>query len=159
MRWLLLAMLLSQPIYPKGHKTFIKVGGFSDVASGDEGEHCNGTSISLWKTNDSDLVGLINIHSGLCGDPPCSIVKGKYKNNRFEFQATDSIWGEFYSFEGLIKRGHLQGKLNSDSISLKKEKEEYVDDWEKDMASWCKFWSKVGRCQGVKNLCDNSSEK
>jgi hypothetical protein len=158
MRWFIFALLFSQSIYSSPQKIFSKIGEYSDVDSDDDGEHCDGTSISLWKTNDTNLVGLIDIHSGLCGDPPCSLIRGKYKNKRLEFQATDSIWGEIYSFEGSIKRGHLKGKLNLDSINLKKEKEKYASEWEKDMASWCKFWSKVPRCQGVKNICGNTSE-
>jgi hypothetical protein len=159
MRWLMFAFFISQSIYSKPHSIFSKVGEYSNVGSDDEGEHCDGTSISMWKINDSNIVGLIDIHSGLCGDPPCSLIEGEYKNNRIKFQATDSIWGEIYSFEGSIKHGRLKGKLNSDSLNLKKEGEKYAGDWEKDLDSWCKFWSKIPRCQGVKNICGITSGK
>lgn len=38
------------------------------------GEHCDGYSVMIWKYKGS-LVGLLNHHRGLCGDPPMGVME------------------------------------------------------------------------------------
>ena len=48
-------------------------GDYSHVESS-TGEHCDGYSVTLWKHKDS-LIGFIDHHRGLCGDPPTGILE------------------------------------------------------------------------------------
>lgn len=159
MKWLVVSILIGFSVKASAQTSFSKIGQFSDVESDDEGEHCLGTSIELWKISDSNLIGMIDIHEGLCGDPPCSFIKGKITNNRLEVSATDSIWDELYSFKGQIKKGHLKGILNSKPIDLKIEKDGHSRNWDKDITSWCERWSKVHRCKGIMEYCKDLPKK
>ena len=50
------------------------LGSYDYVRSSDGGDHCYGYSLQLWQYRDQ-LLGLLDIHEGLCGDPPCGVLQ------------------------------------------------------------------------------------
>ncbi len=125
------------------------LGSYDNVESS-TGEHCNGTSISLWQINDGQIIGLLDIHSGLCGDPPCSILRGSINSNSVSFNTSVPVYNELYSFTGKIINTELTGSLNSLKTTFH---ENSFKLHFKDITSWCSLWSKVSRCSGVKEYC------
>ena len=159
MKWVVFTIIIILSGQPDAQSLFSKLGEFSNVDYEDDSEHCLGTSTTIWRIDSINLVGVIDIHEGLCGDPPCSFIRGKIENNQLEFTATDSIWGEYYSFSGVIENDSLIGKLNLISVNLKKEKDDIPGDWDMSLSNWCKMWSKVHRCNGVKKFCRDLPKK
>lgn len=128
---------------------FGAIGSFHNVrSSAGEEPHCYGWSLELWKDGDR-LVGLLDQHGGLCGDPPCqtlSDVSYDAKTGRLSFSAFDR------RFTGTLKRNEVTGTLGEERVRLKRDKD-YPISGDNTLAAWCTFWRTVPRCKGVDELC------
>jgi hypothetical protein len=141
---------------------FERVGSFADVKSR-TGEHCYGYSLDLWRSNDR-LIGLLDIHRGLCGDPPCGAIadaKLDPKTGRLTFAT--SIGGERWMFDGTLTKAAVTGTLNGERVRLPRnhERDKYFTDFKPDqsLAAWCEFWAAVKRCGGVRELCTSLGQR
>lgn len=132
-----------------GEEKLTHLGNFVGVRSTDTG-HCYGTSISLWELKNNQLVGLLDVHAGLCGDPPCSIIQGSIKNNTVSFKTNVPIYDKLYSFSGKISNNELFGQLNNEKTLFKSDSYKSLY---KNIKSWCSAWSQISRCSGVKEYC------
>ena len=145
---LLIALnVLAQEIKP--------LGSFDNVHSTDGGDHCYGYSLQLWQCR-GQLLGLLDIHEGLCGDPPCGVlryVSHDVKTGHLIFWAQI---GERWDFEGTLKHDSIVGTLNGRRIHLVQNQNWVGSDVNssKTLAGWCDFWSTVPRCRGVRELCE-----
>lgn len=128
--------------------TLYYLGSYDNVKSTSSG-HCYGTSVSMWKLNNK-IVGLLDIHAGLCGDPPCSVIQGEKDGSNISFKTTDPVYNKHYSFTGSLLDSQLSGTLNQSTTTLNKNSIESIYD---NTKSWCSAWSKVPRCSGVKHYC------
>lgn len=149
MKTLLVYIFSFVPLYVMASENFTYIGSYDNVTS-ETGEHCYGTDVMLWRENDSEIIGLLSQHVGLCGDPSCSIVRGSIKEKSLSFETSKPIYGGFYSFEGVATKDALVGKLNTIITRLKVNGagSQYID--KKD---WCSAWVSVQRCEGVKDYC------
>ena len=130
-------------------EAFKKLGSYDNVKASKTG-HCYGTSISLWRVKKDKIIGLLDIHAGLCGDPPCSFIQGNIKNDIISFKTSEPIYDKFYSFTGNISNNELIGSLNKikSTFNANTFPQPY-----KNIKSWCEAWVKVSRCSGVKAYC------
>ncbi len=128
---------------------FKYMGSFDNVKSTDTG-HCYGTSVLLWEINNKNVIGLLNVDMGLCGDPPCSFLKGKIDNNKITFYTSVPIYNEFYSFDGVVTKTSLSGLMNGTDTTLNANT--YGDSYS-NMIEWCSVWTKIKRCSGVTEFC------
>lgn len=129
------------------------IGDFHNVSSPDQGEHCSGYSLELLE-HKREVIGLFDVHAGLCGDPPCSVirdVKFDEKRGLLSFQA--SIQGQVYRFAGTLKSKAVSGKVNGKAVRLAKEPSWSELDSDTNLSEWCQFWKTVPRCEGVRDLC------
>jgi len=132
------------------------LGSFHNVTSQDRGEHCSGYSLGLWKYRD-ELLGLLDVHAGLCGDPPCAAIRGATldaKSGRLEFSA--SIDGQTIQFEGTMTRAAIVGLFNGRRARLARDTQGTDEEFEpnRSLRAWCRFWGSVPRCRGVRELCE-----
>ncbi len=125
------------------------LGTYDNVSSSASG-HCYGTSVSLWQINNSEIIGMLDVHAGLCGDPPCSLLKGNINNNIVSVKTTAPVYNKHYLFTGYIINSQLTGMLNKSKTTLQKNS---FNLQYKNVAAWCAAWSKVLRCKGVKAYC------
>jgi hypothetical protein len=130
------------------------LGSFDNVRVTKSG-HCYGYSLELWQ-HGKQIMGLLDAHEGLCGDPPCGVLREvtfDRGTGRLHFRSTA---GSEYHFEGLLRRDDVFGRLNDQRVRLGRNR-----NW-KDMASdrgltdWCKFWTSVTRCGGVREFCESN---
>jgi hypothetical protein len=133
------------------------LGNFDNVSSNDGGEHCAGYSLGLWKHR-NEVIGLLDVHAGLCGDPPCAVIRDAAldpKTGRLRFSS--SINGQKIQFRGTMTRGAVDGVFNGEPARLVLDREGTSDDFEADrtLPAWCKFWGSVPRCSGVQDLCES----
>lgn len=147
---LITLLLLSISSITSADEIFKSLGSYDNVKASNTG-HCYGTSISLWKIKNNKIIGLLDIHADLCGDPPCSVVQGSIKNNTVSFKTNMPIYDKSYSFTGNISNAELSGSLNK--IKSKFNINSFSQSY-KDIKSWCSAWSKVSRCNGVKKYCE-----
>jgi len=143
----LLIFLLSN--VATGEEIFKHLGSFENFRSTETG-HCYGTSISIWELNDKEIIGLLDVHAGLCGDPPCSFLQGDINNNEISFKTNVPIYNELYSFKGKFTNNELSGQLNNSNATLKSSS--FTLPY-KDIKNWCSTWSQIPRCSGVKEYC------
>jgi len=132
---------------------FKHIGSFDNVKS-ETGEHCSGYSVSLWSMGDS-IIGLLDYHAGLCGDPPCSVVIGEIDKNNITFTTTQPIYDIDYKYKGEIEQNKLIGKINDTMITMKSYDYAVSHD---SLENWCSFWSTVPRCVGVKEFCKQTKD-
>ena len=139
---------------------FDALGSFGNVASPDGGEHCGGYSLQLWKS-DGRVIGLLDIHEGLCGDPPCGVIQDVLldpKKGGLEFS---SLIGQRWRFVGQLIDDAVVGTLNGERVRLTRNRDAPATDFgpNRGLTGWCEFWSGVGRCGGVRELCASLSPK
>jgi hypothetical protein len=153
---LAVALLLTMGIQRTVVERFEHVGKYVDVKSS-TGEHCSGYSLELWKL-DGRVIGLLDVHRGLCGDPPCGAIADAAldaKTGRLTFSTT--IRGERWTFGGTLTKQTVTGTLNDERVRLARDadRDKYWTDFKPDQsaAHWCEFWSAVTRCGGVRELC------
>jgi hypothetical protein len=141
-------------------RKFELLGSFGNVASSDGGEHCTGYSLALWKS-DARVLGLLDIHQGLCGDPPCGVIQDASldpQTGRFAFWSSiDKRW----DFVGTLTADTVVGALNGERVRLERERDSPGVDFKPNqtLESWCEFWSGVRRCRGVRELCASLKPK
>ena len=133
------------------------LGNFDNVSSNDGGEHCGGYSLGLWKYRD-ELIGLLDVHAGLCGDPPCGVIRDAAldpKTGRLRFWS--AINEQKIGFEGTLEREAVDGEFSGNHARLILDKDLTSRDFgpNRNMAAWCKFWVSVPRCSGVRDLCQS----
>ena len=95
---------------------FTPLGTFDDVrVSSATGEpHCYGYSLELWRHRGT-IIGLLDRHSGLCGDPPCEAlanVSHDPGSGRLDFSALS------VTFVGTLRRDEVVGTLDGKRIRL-----------------------------------------
>ena len=154
---LLVLVLLLQPVATRADEQLQYVGSFHNVSSNDGGEHCGGYSLGLWKYRDR-ILGLLDVHAGLCGDPPCAVIKDaslESKTGKLAFWS--SINGQKIQFQGTLARETIEGTFNGERARLARDRDRMNSDFEADRnaLAWCNFWSSVPRCSGVRELCES----
>ena len=126
------------------------VGSFGNVRQGQDGEHCYGYSLELWRHN-GKLIGLLDHHQGLCGDPPCEALRNvsyDARSGRLSFSALD------VNFTGTLRRDDVAGTIGRDRLRLSRHRDHPIDaKSDESFAAWCTFWSSVSRCKGVREVC------
>jgi len=132
------------------------LGSFGNVTSKDGGEHCGGYSLGLWK-HGNEILGLLDVHSGLCGDPPCSVIDAAELNprtGRLRFDST--VDGRKFRFDGALGRGAVDGRFNGKRTRLARDDTGAGGDFEpnRSVPAWCGFWGSVTRCKGVREKCE-----
>lgn len=111
---------------PRSHaegNAIIMLGMYSHVESGDGGEHCNGYGVELWNHNGL-LIGMIDHHRGLCGDPPVGLLDDMSYDREsgslsFRAKLTDGWTGSNLSepskdiivFRGAVTNSELKGTI------------------------------------------------
>ncbi len=111
--------------------------------------------MGLWKHR-NELLGLLDVHAGLCGDPPCAVIDDAAldaKTGRLKFSA--SISGQKIQFEGTMTQAAIDGLFNARRARLARDTQGAGGDFEpnRSLAAWCRFWGSVPRCRGVRELC------
>lgn len=152
-RWLVVAAALAAAGAQADEFRFL--GHFDDVTSGDGGEHCAGYGLGLWR-HDDRLLGLFDVHQGLCGDPPCAVLREAALDpatGRLTFAAV--VRDEQFAFHGQLSHAGVVGLLNGAPVRLAPDAsgthQDFVPD--RSFAAWCGFWQTVHRCTGVRELC------
>ena len=87
---ILAALVCTIPIAALPGQDLQHLGNFHNISSNDGGEHCAGYSLGLWKYRD-EILGLVDVHAGLCGDPPCAVIqdaKLDARSGRLRFRST-----------------------------------------------------------------------
>jgi hypothetical protein len=90
-----LAIILACSIPVQAYNDRVQfLGDYINVRSA-TGEHCEGYNIMLWKYKGS-LIGFLNHHRGLCGDPPMGIMEdivysAKTGSLSFKVKLSDSL--------------------------------------------------------------------
>lgn len=133
---------------------FKSLGSFNNVRSSDGGEHCRGYSLALWQSGPR-LLGLLDVHQGLCGDPPCGVLRDASldpKTGRLRFWSPTDTRLEF---AGRLSGDVVSGTLNGEPVRLTRDRNGPDSTFKanQSLANWCGFWSGVGRCRGVRELC------
>jgi len=132
---------------------FRQIGSFDNVrASQSEDPHCYGHSLTLW-AHGNRVIGLLDVHGGLCGDPPCTVlsdVSFQRGTGRLSFSA---VIDTQLRFEGTLRRDDVLGRLNGTRVRLERERDVITLESDRSLAAWCRFWTAVGRCRGVRELC------
>jgi hypothetical protein len=131
------------------------VGNFHNVSSRDGGEHCAGYSLGLWKYRER-LLGLLDVHQGLCGDPPCAVIRdAKLDMRTGSLEFWSLIDGQKIHFEGALTHEAIDGMFNEQRARLVIDRGQMISSFEpnRSLAAWCDFWRSVPRCSGVDELC------
>lgn len=145
-------LVLLSALLMTGHQRsdFVPVGSFTSVrVSRSEDPHCYGWSLKLWR-HEGRVVGLVNRHEGLCGDPPCRVlanVTHEARSGRLTFFAFD------LKFEGTLRPHQVTGTLGEERLTLTRDENPMDARYDKNLDAWCEFWGAVPRCQGVAELC------
>jgi hypothetical protein len=135
---------------------FTRLGSFDNVrvisATGEP--HCYGQSLTLWE-HQGRIIGLLDVANGLCGDTPCGVLQDvslERGTGRLTFAAT--VRSSRFDFVGTVRRDDILGMLNGERVRLERDRDE-PDTFEsdKDLASWCRTWTRASRCGGVRDLC------
>jgi hypothetical protein len=153
----LLILLLLMQAAATSAQDLQHLGDFHNVSSKDGGEHCAGYSLGLWKYRDQ-IIGLLDVQQGLCGDPPCGVIQDAKlhpKTGRLEFWSL--INDQRIQFDGTMTRARIDGVFNGRGARLVRDTDRMGSDFEpnRSISSWCRFWSSVPRCGGVRELCDS----
>lgn len=130
------------------------LGNYINVQSA-TGEHCEGYSVRLWRHKGS-IIGFLNHHRGLCGDPPIGIMEdisysAESGDLAFKVKLSDSLtlkadkWvpsRDLVEFEGSLKGDILQGALTWYRDGGQKPYTEDVVLPKKDEGSWAEYHAK-----------------
>ena len=147
------------------------LGDYSNVQSA-TGEHCEGYNIMLWKYKGS-LVGFLNHHRGLCGDPPMGILEETLYSAStgsllFKVKLSDGCipQGETcvptkdrITFKGALHGEILEGvvswysedmkkSLNSEKIKLSRDLKRSPDRNYATYDDWIKYWGPILKARG-----------
>lgn len=151
------------------------IGAFQNVRS--DGEHADGYSVRLW-SREGKIVGFIDHHRGLMGDPPMGILTDvQYDSSTgdisFKARITDGIHycrehngvpsHDLISFQGVLKKDMLVGdivltdELHSPAIikeerlnfSMPRDEAFKLKDYA-DYDAWWKYWEPVYKFRGAR---------
>lgn len=155
-RFLVALLLVVQPLVARA-ADLQYMGDFHNVSSRDGGEHCAGYSLGLWKHQER-VLGLLHLHAGLCGDPPCAVIRDTRldsRTGRLEFWS--SILGQKIRFEGTVTPEAIDGVFNGQRARLTRDPDRTSLNFEpnRSISAWCTFWISVPRCSGVRELCES----
>ena len=125
------------------------LGAFDNVQSSETG-HCYGMDVLVWELADKQVIGLLSVEDGLCGDPSCSFLSGTINDDEITFQTSTSVYGEQYLFNGKLTSKAMSGLLNGSKTSLAANSSALRLE---SIMEWCSFWSQIPRCRGVKDYC------
>jgi hypothetical protein len=153
MRWVtLLAVCAMRLSAPASTQQFTPIGSFDNVrVSTSHDPHCYGWSLTLWQYG-GRVVGLLDQHQGLCGDPMCRAltdVSHDPKSGRLGFSAFER------RFTGRLTMNGVTGTLGAEHLHLKRNHDRMDAKWDWDIHAWCEFWRTVPRCQGVADFCSS----
>jgi hypothetical protein len=137
----------AQDVTRVGHFASVRV----SVATGDA--HCYGHSLTLWEHR-GRIIGLLDVHQGLCGDPPCGVLEDVSYHSGTGRLAFSSVVGTRFDFVGTVRRADIIGTLTGQRVRLERDRNgrESLES-DRSLAGWCQFWDRVPRCGGVKELC------
>ena len=132
---------------------FTAVGFFDNVReSRGEEPHCYGYSLELWRYK-GQILGLLDRHNGLCGDPPCEALANVSHDpgtGRISFSALG------IAFVGTLRRDDVIGTIDGKRVRLKRDRQDLLDSTrDNSLDAWCRFWRGVPRCSGVDGLCSS----
>ena len=148
---LFVATILVLAASPAAGQDLKSLGSFDNVR-GTESGHCYGYSLELWQ-HGKQIMGLLDVHEGLCGDPPCGVLQEvtfDRGTGRLHFRSTA---GSEYRFEGVLRRDDVFGRLNGQSVRLGRNRNRTDIVSDRSLAQWCEFWTPVARCGGVREFC------
>jgi len=158
------------------HKDEIKaIGCFANVRS--DGEHANGYSVQLWLRG-SGIIGLIDYHRGLIGDPPMGVltdVRYDSSTGKLSFKAklTSGLHycsehkgvpsHDLLSFQGFLKADRLEGKIvledqldsppgvvdTRERFLMRKDDECHLESYE-SYDSWWRNWEPIYKLRAAK---------
>jgi hypothetical protein len=155
MRPVFLAMItLLLPLAAAG-RDFRTLGQFHNVTSNDGGEHCGGYSLGLWQYRGA-VIGLLHVHAGLCGDPPCAAVTdARLDAGTGRLAFASSVDGRRIGFRGTVTGAAVEGELDGKRVRLARDPDGSDPEFEpnRSVSAWCGFWTSVPRCKGVRELC------
>lgn len=132
------------------------------------GEHCEGYDVMLWKHKGS-LIGLLNHHRGLCGDPPIGIIEdisysAQSGSLSFKVKLSDGLvskgdkWvpsKDLVEFKGTLLENSLNGAVtwfrdgskepgDAEIVWLKKEVEHYTERYNHETYDdWMEYWGPI----------------
>jgi hypothetical protein len=77
------------------------------------------------------------------------------KTGRLQFSST--LDGQKIRFEGTVTREAIDGMFNGQRVRLARVRDRRSSDFppNRSILAWCKFWSSVPRCTGVRALCES----
>jgi hypothetical protein len=135
---------------------FSAIGSFHNVRqSVGEESHCYGYSLELWRHN-GRVIGLLDRHAGLCGDPPCEALRDvSYdpRAGRLTFTALEE------KFAGTLRRDDVIGTLGATRVRLARDSNDPMDaNSDESFSAWCAFWRTVHRCRGVVEMCKSAGQ-
>jgi hypothetical protein len=153
--------IVSSQVQAKDTGKVVFIGSYAKVESS-AGGHCHGYGVDLWKRNDQ-LFGLLHYATGLCGDPPCGVLKEvsyDAKTGGFKFSVATAIAS--FKFTGRLTQELLSGSLQrqhpgpasleNDNIVLPRERTPLEDEYHNrihSLAEWHEQYDSIGRCLGV----------
>lgn len=142
------------------------LGNYSHITSA-TGEHCDGYDVSLWKYKGS-LIGFLNHHRGLCGDPPMGLLQDvtySAPSGLLSFKVKLSDGCTFQADKCLptkdkvLFKGELQGEtltgvvtwhrednkqfVRSEKITLARDAERSYGQSFKNYGAWLKYWEPI----------------
>lgn len=147
------------------------MGDYRNVKSA-TGEHCDGYDVMIWKYKGS-LIGILNHHRGLCGDPPMGVMEEtlystQTGNLSFKVKLSDGCMlqdgkciptkdkvvfeGNFHEqlLEGVVtwfREGKLQSTDSENVILTKDPKHSEARNYE-TYADWLKHWEPILKRRG-----------
>ena len=145
-------------------RRIVYVGTYEKVESA-TGEHCSGYSIDLWKQNKL-LFGLLHQHRGLCGDPPCGVLKDlehSPETGVIRFKA-ETLEDEFH-FSGSLDKNLLTGIFTKrsrgtdiylkETVRLPRHRDEHLSGELNSLEKWHNVYDSISRCRGVRHYMPN----
>jgi hypothetical protein len=171
-----LCLIAFAPASPATQQGAVKrIGCFGNVRS--DGEHADGYSVRLWLRG-NNIIGLIDYHRGLAGDPPMGILTDVGYESRtgtlaFNARLTTGLHScpihkmvpahDRLSFRGTLKGDRLQGRIlvedQLDSVPvvvdrranflMRRETDCVLEDYE-NYDAWWRYWDPVYKLRGSK---------
>jgi hypothetical protein len=147
------------------------LGDYADVRSA-AGEHCEGYDVMLWKY-EGTLVGFLNHHRGLCGDPPmgavevvlyssqtgslsfntklsdgCTFQAGKCIPTRDRVEFKGNLSGEVLAGVIAWSRKDKLRPADSENVRLIKDPKRSRTQSHETLADWMKYWEPILKARG-----------
>ena len=136
------------------------------------GEHCDGYDVMIWKYKGS-LIGFLNHHRGLCGDPPMGVLEETLYSAQtgslsFKVKLSDGCTlrdgmcmptKDRVTFKGNFRGQLLEGVVTwfrddkvqpaySENVILSKDPERFQTRDYETYAAWMKYWEPILKRRG-----------